>query len=244
MSTYAALAHTTWASAYDMTTDLQQLELELGRDPLDDTCFSDVARSRKAGLADVSTKLNGFYDAADDAVDETVFNGMASTLQVVTHTVSGTELDVAYSYQAKQLQYQVFGAVGEMNPFSLMAQGARGNGTLSAGAVRGRLLKAKGSISSTGATGQVFELGAVGATQHLYASAHCFAIGTSFTLQIQSDTASNFPTPTTQMTIGSITAVGGTWGTRVAGAITDTWWRVNVSACSGTSQIAVVVGIK
>jgi hypothetical protein len=46
------------------------------------------------------------------------------------------------------------------------------------------------------------------------------------------------------MTFGPITTVGGTWGTRVAGAITDTWWRLRVTAITGTFQIACAAGFK
>lgn len=244
MATYAALGHTTYIGGYDLTSDSAELKLELSREPLIDTPFGSTAQRRKAGLQSVSAEVSGCVDFASGGVDSTLFSTLGSTLQVVTHTPTATELDVAYMYQAKNFEYQVFGQVGEMDPYNLKIEGARGNGTLSAGAVRGRMLKAKGNISGTGVTGQVFQIGAVSATQYLYAAVHCFSIGTSFTLQIQSDNASNFPSATTQMTIGSITAVGSTWGTRAAGPITDDFWRVNVSAVTGTSSIAVVVGIK
>jgi hypothetical protein len=244
VATYAALAHTTWAGGYDFTGDLNYTTLQLRRDALERTVFGSTARNRLAGLQDVQSSVRGYWDSASNAVDPTVFPRLGGTLQAVTQTVSGTEGDVAYLYQAKYFSYEMFGQVGEVVPFSLALQGARGNGTLSVGAVRGRLLVDKGTISGTGTTGSAIQVGAVGASQYLYCAIQCFAIGTSFTLQIQSDNASNFPSATTQMTSDSITAVGGYWVTRVAGPITDDWWRVNVSAASGTSTIAVAIGIK
>lgn len=243
MATFAATNITTYVGGYDLTGDSNQTTLDTGVDPQVCTPFGSTAVKRVGGLRTVESQSEGYWQSDTGAVDPTVFDGLTD-LVAITHTPTGTELDIAYTYQAKTFQYEMFGQVGEVVPFSLSAQGARGNGTLSVGAVRGRLLKAKGNISATGATGSVYELGAVSATQYLYVVVHCFSIGTSFTLQIQSDTASNFPSPTTQMTLGSVTAVGSTWGTRVAGPVTDTFWRVNVSAVSGTSSIAVAVGIK
>jgi hypothetical protein len=38
--------------------------------------------------------------------------------------------------------------------------------------------------------------------------------------------------------------IGGTWGTRVAGPITDPWYRLRVTAITGTHTIACVAGIR
>lgn len=245
MGSYAALAHTTWVGGYDFTGASNQTSLRLSREALDATVFGvgTVARTRKAGLADVQSSVNGFWSAGTGEPDDAVIAALGGGVQVVTQTVSGAEGDVAYLYEAREFEYSQFGPVGQLVPFSLGIQGASGAAG-AVGAPRGRLLVDKGSISGTGATGSVIQAGAVGSGQYLYCAVHCFAIGTSFTLQIQSDDAQGMGSPTTQMTIGSITAVGGYWGTRVAGPITDTWWRVNVSAISGTSTIAVSIGIK
>lgn len=246
MATYSATAHTTFLGGFDMTGTSNQTETSFEWEPLECTVFGNTARNRLAGLEDVQSSVNGYFDAAVGAVDPTLFaNHTAGSVQVVTQTPTGTELDVAYMYQVRQFNYQMFGEIGQVVPYTLSMQGAKGNGTAGAGAVRGRLLKAKGNISSTGATGQVSQLGLVGTGQYLYCAVHCFSVGTTFTLQIQSDDSAGMGTPTTRMTVGPITSTGGTWGTRVAGPIaTDTHWRVNVSALTGTSQIAVAVGIK
>ncbi|GGK32167.1 hypothetical protein GCM10010124_26190 [Pilimelia terevasa] len=243
MSTFVALNVTTWVAGYDMTGDTNKTKLDAGHDPQDATTMTCVARVRRAGLRTVEGSVEGYWQAGTGSVDEAAITGLGG-LQVVTHTPTGTVGDVSYSYQARALKYEMFGAVGEMVPFALETHGARGNGTLSVGAVRGRVLAAKGNISATGVVGAAYELGAVGAGQHLYATVHTFAIGTSFTLVIESDADNTFASATTRMTVGSITAAGGTWGVRVAGPVTDTWWRARVTAASGTSTIAVTAGIR
>jgi hypothetical protein len=245
VGTYAALDHTTWVSGYDLTGDTNGTSLDIEYDELDTTVFGNNARQRIAGLEQVESTVKGpWQSAASGAIDPTVFTGLGSTVEVVTQTPTGTEGDVAWLWQAKKFSYTIGGQIGEVFPYEMKMLSTKGSGTTSVGAVRGRLLVAPAEISGTGVAGSVVEAGAVASGEYLYCAVHCFTIGTSFTLQIQSDTASNFPSATTQMTTSSITATGGTWVTRVAGPITDTFWRVNVSAVSGTSEIAVAIGIK
>lgn len=244
MTTHAALDVTTWVAGYDMTGDSNSTTLTIEYDVLDDTCYGDDARSRLAGYENVSSQSNGYYNAGTGAVDEQSFNGLGSTLQVVSMSNDGAESSVAYFYQAKKLMYQVFGNAGEVNPFQLSTTGARGNGTLSAGAIHGRVLKTKANVAATGATGTAYQLGAVGASRYLYAALHVFSAGTTITAVVESAPDNTFAAPTTRITFGPITTAGGTWGTRVAGAITDTWYRLRVTAITGTFQIAAVVGIK
>lgn len=244
MGTFAATNVTTFVGGYDLTGDLNSCTVDLGTDPQVCTPFGSTAVKRVGGLRNVETKQDGYWQSDTDAVDPTVFDGLTD-LQVVTHTPTGTESDVAYFYQAKTFSYEMFGQVGEVVPFSLSAQGARGNGTLSVGAVRGRLLKAKAAVSATGATGTAYQLGATSATQYLYGAVHLVGTaGTSITLVLESDADNTFASATTRITFGSLTALGGTWGTRVAGAITDEWYRIRVTECTGAWTVAAVAGIR
>jgi hypothetical protein len=243
MTTYAATHHATWLAGYNMTGDTNQTSLDITYDELDTTVFGNSARNRIAGLESVESTVAGLWQSGAGSVDEAVFTGLGSTVPPCTQSVSGAEGDVAWLWQPRKLTYSQGGKIGEVYPFELGMAASKSGGP-SVGAVRGRVLKAPGDISATGVTGSVVQAGAVAADEYLYVVVHTFSIGTSFTLQIQSDSASNFPSATTQVTVGSITATGGTWATRLAGPITDDYWRVNVSAVSGTSSIAVAIGIK
>jgi hypothetical protein len=244
VGTFAATNVTTYLGGYDLTGDLNSTTVELGVDPQVCTPWGSVAVKRVAGLRDVSSKSDGYWQSDTAAVDPTVFDGLTD-LQVVTHTPTGTVVDIAYFYQARTFSYEMFGQVGEVVPFSLSAQGVRGNGTLSVGAIRGRVLKAKSAVSATGATGTAYQLGATSASQYLYGAVHLMGTaGTSITLVLESDADNTFASATTRITFGSLTALGGTWGTRVAGAITDEWYRIRVTECTGTWTVAAVAGIR
>lgn len=225
---------------YDFTGDSNELRLACEGEPLDSTTFASGGwREFALGLKTSTLDLAGFWQSATSAaVDPQIFPNLG-TGRVITLGSVQTEGQPAFMLQSMPVNYQFGGTIGQLAPFQVT--GACTDGV---GVVRGRLMKEKGNISSTGVTGSVVQVGAVSATQYLYCTVHTFSIGTSFTLQIQSDNDSGFPSATTQMTTSSITAVGGTWVTRVAGPITDDYWRVNVSAVSGTSQIAVAVGIQ
>lgn len=244
MGTYAANLIETWFAGYDLTGDLNQVQLGIEYEPLDSTAFRAVARSRKAGLESVASTVNGFADFADDAVDEQAIAMLTGTPQPLTQSVDGQENSVAYFFQARHFSYQVFGEVGNLVPFTLAAQNAKGNGLASVGAVRGRVAKAKGNVSATGAIGTGQQLGAVGAGQYLYADLHVFSAGTTITVVLESDDNSGFTSATTRATLGPITTVGGTWATRAAGAITDTYYRFRVTAITGTFSVAGAIGIK
>jgi len=245
VATGAALGVSTWVGGYDMTGDSNRLALNLSYDGLDATVFgvNTVARDRRAGLESVAGELAGFWQAGAGTIDPQAFANMNVT-QPVTHTPTGAAGSVSYSYQAKDPTYRLFGQVGMMIPFTLGAIGVRGAGTASVGAVRGLVAAAKGNVSATGQLGTVVQVGAVATGQYLYAVVHCFTAGTTITIQVQSDDNAGMSSPTTVATFPAITAAGGYWLTRVAGPITDSYWRCNVSAVTGTFNVAGAIAIK
>lgn len=231
----------TYLGPYDFTCQTSKGTLEASTDVKDVTTFCSGGWTEvKGGLRKFESMTEGYWDsAAADAVDPQAFTNLGSAGQVLTVAPVGAEGGPAYLGQVLTSKYTLFDAVGEVAPFTLAAQGSS-----QYGAVRGGLLLAKTSLTTTGAKGTVMQLGAVGATQFLYVAVHLIGTaGTSITVTVESDNASNFPSATLRATTGSLTAVGGTWITPVAGAITDDWWRVNVTAISGTWLAAVSAGI-
>lgn len=244
MGTYAAVGHVTYVNGYDLSGDLTKNELAFSWEALEDTRFTPgttmPARTRTGGLQDVEAGCEGFAQYGTGLVDDVLFTGLGSTAQVVTQAPDSTEGSVAYFYEARKFGYQTFGEIGQLVPFAASMQGAHGYG-----GVRGRLLKAKGDVSATGATGTGVQIGAVDSDEFVYAAFHVFGTpGTTITAVLESDNANNFPSATTRITFGPITTAGGTFAARVAGAITDDWWRVRITAITGTFSIACAAGIQ
>lgn len=239
MSSFAFVDATTWIAGYDMTGDLKSVALNIAVDELDNTPFGFGGyRSRIGGLKTVAADFGGFWQAGAGQVDPTVFSDLAVADRVVTLAPDDAEGTTAYMWQGGSFTYSPFGQIGDVTPFALSYLGTNG-----VGAVRGGVAKAKGNVSTTGAIGSVQQLGDVAANEFLFATLHVFSAGTTITVQVQSDDNAGFTTPTTRGTFSGITTVGGTWLTKVAGAITDTYWRLNVSAITGTFSIAGAIGI-
>lgn len=239
MAAHVLTNSTLFVAGYDLTADSNEVQWALEADAQECTTFaSSGAKEYKAGLKSAEMSAKGFWQAGSGTVDPEVFTNLGTADRVATWCQLGTADSAAYFGRFGSFAYQLGGALGEMMPFSLDSKGTNGQGI-----IRGKLAKAKGNVSATGATGSAVELDAASATQYLYAVVHIFSAGTTVTINLESDTASNFPSAATQATIGPLTTAGGTWMTRVAGAITDTFFRFNVTAITGTFSIAAAVGI-
>lgn len=239
MASLALIDPTVWISGIDATGYLNRMSANISADELDNTVFGlGGYRRRIAGLKTVAAEYGGFFEAGTGAPDPETFTNLGTADRVITLGSTSTETSVAYMYQGGAFQYNALGTIGEVAPYTVSH-----SSTNPVGIIRGQTTKAKGNVSSTGATGTGVNLGAVGASQFLYATLHVFSAGTTITVIVQSDDNAGFTTPTTRITFGPITTTGGTWGTRVAGALAETHYRINVSAITGTFSIAAAIGI-
>lgn len=241
MSSLALVDATTYIHGYDLTTDLNQISLNMAVEDQENTTFGGGGyRSRVGGLKNVDADLSGYWQSATlDAVDPQMISALGVADRVVTMSPTGVATATAYLFQAGQFSYEMFGSIGEVTPFSVSMMGSNG-----VGLVRGQIAKAKGSVAATGATGSGVNLGAVGASQYLYATLHVFGTpGTTITAVVESDDNAGFTSATTRITFGPITAAGGTWGVRVAGALAETHYRFRITAITGTFTIAGAIGI-
>lgn len=92
-------------------------------------------------------------------------------------------------------------------------------------------------------TGTAIQLGAVSATDRLWAAVH--VTGGTFTnlvVTIESDNAVGFPSTTTVITFATVSAAGWQFMS-LAGALTDDWFRAKTTIGSGTATCAVVFGV-
>ena len=230
-----------FVDSHDFTGDSNEVRLQAEADQKDKTNMRSGGWREYAMTTKTSTlTAAGMAQWGTDTSDEWQWANFGATGKVVTIGAQETEGQPAYMLQSMPVSYQVGGSHGELAPFSL-------NGVCSdgVGVVRGVLMKAMGTVSATGALGTAVQLGAVSASQYVYSTLHLFGTaGTTITVVLESDDASGFPSATTRVTHGPYTTVGGRWGTRVAGSITDTWWRYRVTAITGTWTIAAAAGIQ
>lgn len=225
---------------YDMSGDSNQLMFNADADSLDATVFNAGGwRSVASGLKSSKLAVNGFWQAGTGTVDGELLPDLGGTDRVVTFGPDAGVGNVAYLGRMGKFSTQLFGKVGDLAPFSLNCAGTDG-----VGFARGQVAAAGQVVSATGAVGSALNLGAVSATQKLFCSVHVLSAGTSLTLVLQSSPDNTFATPTTQATIGPLTAAGGTWVTPVAGPVTDTWYRLRASAVTGSFTVTAAIAVR
>jgi hypothetical protein len=246
MGEFALLDAFAYVGGHDFTTSTNQWSMTGGGEAKDRTTFRNNggARRWKVGLLTTDFQLGGLTDLAEDGVDIHTWNNFHGRLtQVITAGSDETEGSpcVITRIVKSQINPGGGGAVGELSAYTLSASGAD-----KYGGIRGTLLLAQTPVSTTGAKGTAVQAGAVGAAQRLFATFHLLGTaGTSITAVLESDDNSNFTSATTRVTFGPLTAQGGTWATPVPGSITDTWWRLRVTAVTGSwAAVAAAMAIE
>jgi hypothetical protein len=231
----------------DLTSANNKVELAAEVEEKDATVFRSSGTGQMftsviGGLAQASIDAEGLWSAgADDTVDPNLWAGLGGVGAWTVYPDTADVDDVAYLTSALQADYQLLGKVGDVAPWKATARSswplARGKGAHPPGTAR----------TATG-DGTPVEHVAVPAGSYLYANLHVLSIaGTStptLTVKVQSDDGVGFASPTDRITFDAATAVGGQ-SKRVAGAITDTWYRATwtISGTNPSFLFAVAFGV-
>lgn len=217
---------------YDLTGDTNAIAASYGAQALDGTVLGDNTRNYGGGLKTTKFVNKGFWDATADAG---IFDDISLT-DVLTFGFGSAEGDVVFFQQAMAAQYQTGDQVGKYLPFSLTAEAA---GDL----IRGTLAANKTGITTTG-SGTSFQLGAVSSSQKVYAALHVTDIqGTGTpTLAAILQSSPDGTSWTDRITFTDATAIGAQFDS-LAGAITDTYWRITYTITGTTPSFDFVVAV-
>lgn len=227
-----------WLGGYDLSGMLNALGLDYGVNTNDGTTVGDDTVVNSAGLYQVTAQHEGLDEKSKIFFDKI---GVSDEPMSFAPKVASSPGDPAYTFRAMQAEYSPGGSVGERLSFSISAQ-ARGK------LVRGTLMENLSGITTSG-VGTARELGSVGSDQTIYAALHVLsASGTSPTLEVDlvSDSANDFTgAETIRLSSSSFSAIGSEWLTQ-AGAISDTWWRVEwtLGGTNPSFDFVVIVGIQ
>lgn len=225
---------------YALKAKANRAEVTFEVDEKDVTTLGDSTQISFPGLFKASAQVDGFMDlgaAADGKVDGILDSllGASSAVPLTMATAGGATGERAFFMAAHSIKSNpLSGAPGDVHPFSF--QLVNGGEPL----VRGRIALPEGTISGASGNGTAYQLGAVSATQKLYACVHFIDVssGGSVVIKVQSDTV-GFATPTDRITFTAATGQTSEWK-EVAGAITDDYWRVDYARTGGATFSAVV----
>jgi hypothetical protein len=221
---------------FDISGDLNSIVLNYGVNAQDDTAFGDDTISNKGGLLTVGFGIGGFVN---DDPDSKIFSSMGVADTPVTIAAEGADDgEKSWIVPAMFADYAPGGAVGDMHSFDANGQGkALVEATVLGNATYG-----------TTTTGTGRQLGAVLATQTLYAALHVITAGTgspTLDVTIESDDNAGFTSAVQRIAFTQATAATSEIQT-LDGAITDDYFRaVFTIGGSSPSFLAIVsVGIK
>ena len=225
----------------DLSGQSNEGALEYEVEPLDDTVFGDTTRSAKGGLLSCSMVVSGFVDLDEAGQDERLFAELNTQGEVMSIIFQGeAENNVGYMFQPLLHQYDLTGELGTLFAFEIEAtnRGAK--------LIRATMLGAELTATANG-TSTARQLGAVTASQRVYAAIHVLSVsGSSPTLNVllRSDDSSGMGTPTTQITFSEATAAISQF-LSAAGAIDDDWWDISFTITGGSPsfRFVVIVGI-
>lgn len=217
---------------FDISGDSNSVTLNSGDELPQDTCFGDTFHQCLNSLKTVEVGMGGFVDVADDGTDEVMTDRMGTAnVPLIIAPTGGAAGQPCFFGPIAQGEYSPSLEIGEIFKWELSAK------LMSTKWSRGQVLWGTDHAAITGtASGVAYQVGAVSATQKLYAIlAVTNADLTTMDVVLESDNAEGFGSGTTRVTFTQVTTETAEFPTPVAGAITDDWWRFRVSGFSGTT---------
>lgn len=233
-----------FVGGYDLTGDSNKVEVSGEVEEKEVTTFlpsTDPNVGWKkviGGLGSAKILGGGNWGAGPNGgIDDLAFAALGTTAPHSVYPVDANEGSLGYFTNTLVKSYQFFGSVGDVASWTVDDESAWP-------LVRGASLEAPGTARSSSSSGTAVQLGAVPAGKYMYAALHVLSVsgtgGPTLAVKVQSDNGSGFSTPADQITFITAGAIGGQIA-RVAGPITDDWWRVNFTITGvGPSFLFVV----
>ncbi len=227
-----------WMGGYEFGQYKNALALNYGAEVVDQTTFGATARARLGGLRTLNFSHQGFWHETPDGVYHAGI-GVSGSVMTIGPRADGADGEPGFFVSNVFGEYvPITGTLGELHGFSISGEA---DGEL----IKGTIMH---NAQRTGSgNGTARQLGAVSATQRVYASLHVVAASVADTLDVivESDDNGSMTTPTTRITFTQATAIGAEL-LSAAGAITDDWWRVSwtIGGTDPDFTFIVAIGIK
>ena len=196
-----------FSGGYEISSDHNQLTLNLARVLNKATVFGQKSNTYRYGIMSMDYSLAGYFDAdgtsAIDDIHEAQWAADVSNVLTIVEP-DGAAGAQAYSFEAIDSALSPFGGnIGGMTIF-----GVSGKGT--GDALRGTLVEDATTVRSTSSNSSAYQLGAVTAGESVRAALHIVAITGAPTLDvtIQSDSVSAMTSPTTVITFPQASSLG------------------------------------
>lgn len=236
-----------FAGAVDLTGVSNKAEVTPSVDTVDVTNFGSAGwKEILGGLAETEIALAGFFEsgtvaAAGTFEDPELFAQLGAVGPWSLMPAGAADSGLAYLTNALEASLNAIqGSIGDAAGFEAMAKG-------STKLARGVVGHPPGTARTSTGTGTANQLGALSAAQSLYVNLHVLSIaGTtpSLTVRVESDDNAGFSSATTRGTFTAATTAVGGQHMRIAGPITDDYWRAawTISGSSPSFLFLVTFG--
>lgn len=233
-----------FAGGADLSGDSNKAEITAEFEDKDATNYrSGGWKEVLGGLASSTINAEGQWEAGDPGkVDDAAWALLGGRAPWTIGPTDATVGALAYFTNALKSSYKLGGSVGDVAPWTGKASG-------SWPVVRGQIAHPPGTARTASGTGTSIQLGAIPVGKRLYAAVHVLSVaGTAaptITARVETDTATGFPSPVTQLTFAPATAPGGQIARTDGTAITDDWARFawDVTGTTPSFLFAAVLGI-
>lgn len=237
-----------FCGSYNITGMSNIIGGNLVKEVRDRSVFGTAARVKGTGLQSATIAAAGFYDASVDI--ERTYHGTNVPVSIFLPATGGGAVaagDRAIFFNALEAGYTRGAPFGDDAKFGFSAEGDQSGYPIGVGYVLNPGLVAVTADNTPAAS--IVELTAVTASQYLYGILHVTSISTdeAIVIKIQSDALIGFASPTDVISFASKSAIGSEIAVRVAGPITDTFWRayadvtVTGEPCSVTFACAMAI---
>ncbi len=232
---------------FNLTAQITSMNLGASVEAVENTTFNPTAnksaRTHELGLHDSDISIEGLYKVGSTGDSDDVF-AVSKGLNGNVFSVSAETALEGERVQFTRLMHgeytPISGGVGDLHKFSVAGQSE------GVPLVDGIIMR--GDVTNIGPAGTIngtsFQLGAVTASQSLYAAIHLIQLNGSSpsidVLKIQSDDNAGMTTPIDRLTFTVPKTTVGSELIFVSGAIADDWYRVTFDK-SGTSLSIILV---
>jgi len=233
-----------FVSGADLTSRSNKVEWAAQIEDKETTNFGSAGwKERLGALGEFAVMGAGQWEAGDSTkVDDMAFAAMGAANAVTTCPSDAQVGGIAWLGNTIGCKYNLGAQVGEVAPWTLEAPGTWPPS-------RGVVLHPPGTPRTSTGTGTAVQYVAASASQFVYATLHVLSVsGTAsptITVKVQSSVDNTFASPTDRITFTAATAVGAQIS-RLAGAVTDTWYRVSytISGTNPSFLFLAAVGVK
>jgi len=223
---------------YDLQNRTKTVGINYASGIADATTLGNTSVLNLPTIKKITAAVDGF--ASFDTTDLALFNAISQYDKAMTFSAKDdTDGSPSYFFNSAVADLKLGGKVGDVFPFAISADSS--HDPLIQATI---MMQSRAAALTTTTAGTGRQLGAVAAGKKLYCCLHGWQVGTgSLTLTIESDSTNSFSgAQTVRITHTALSAIGAEIK-NVAGAITDTWWRVKATISGGAPSFKIIASL-